>query len=241
MKAIQILIVEDEVLIAESIKLYLHERGHCVNYIALSFDEAVEAFHLRRPDLILIDIRLYGLKSGIDLAAYISALKNCPPYIYLTSQYDQRILSQALETNPYGYLTKPIRKETLWTTVESAYNLHQTNQVEQPLITIQDGKNNYNINANDILYVQAEHVYCKIVNNEKKEIIIRKTMKQFVELLAFDFMIFCHRSFIINAKYITSWNQETIFLNREILIPVSRSRRQEIMNKIDQLKLSKNE
>lgn len=241
MKSIQILIVEDEVLIAESIKLYLHERGHTVNSIALSFNEAVEAFHLRRPDLILLDIRLYGLKSGIDFAAYISEQKKPPPYIYLTSQFDQRILSQALETNPYGYLTKPIRKETLWTTVESAYHLHQISQAEQPLITINDGKNNYNINANDILYVQAEHVYCKIVSNEKKELIVRKTMKQFVELLAFDFMIFCHRSFIINAKYITNWNQDAIFLNREILIPVSRSRRHEIMTKINQLKLSETE
>ncbi len=236
MKSLQILIVEDEILIAETIKLYLNERGHHVLNISISYDEAQEAFYLRQPDLILLDIRLYGSKSGIDFAEYISAKKNTPPFIYLTSQFDQRILSKAFETNPYGYLTKPIRKETLWTTVESAYHLYQSKQISDPIITIQDGKNNYNINVNNILYIKADHVYCKIVTSENNEIIVRKTLKQLVNLLVFDFMIYCHRSFIINARYITSWNQDSIYLNKEILIPVSRSRKQEILNKINQLK-----
>lgn len=232
MKSLQILIVEDEVLIAEFLKLNLLERGHQVTNIALSFDEALEAFHLRRPDLILLDIRLYGLKSGIDFAAYISEQKNSPPYIYLTSQYDQRILSQALETNPYGYLTKPIKKETLWTTVESAYHLHQANQVAQPVITIQDGKNNYNIHANEILYIQADHVYSKIVTNENQEITVRKTLKQVLELLEFKFMIHCHRSFIVNVTHISEWNNNEIILKNKLAIPISRSRRDEILLKL---------
>jgi DNA-binding LytR/AlgR family response regulator len=237
MKAIQILIVEDEVLIAESIKLYLHERGHEVNNIALSFDEAQEFFHLRRPDLILLDIRLYGQKSGIDFAAYVSAQKSAPPFIYLTSQYDQRILGQALETNPYGYLTKPIWKETLWTTVESAYHLHQTNQTVQPMITIQDGKNNYNINANEILYIQADHVYANIITIHDQKIIVRKSLHQLLSLCGSEFLFICHRSFIVNVTYISEWNNNEIILKNRLTIPISRSRRDEILSKLKDFNL----
>lgn len=232
MKTLQILIVEDEVLIAEFIKLNILERGHQVTNIALSFDEALEAFHLRRPDLILLDIRLYGLKSGIDFAAYLSEQKKPPPYIYLTSQYDQRILSQALETNPYGYLTKPIRKETLWTTVESAYHLHQASQVVQPVITIQDGKNNYNINANEILYIQADHIYANIITIHDQKITIRKSLQQLLNLCVSDFLFVCHRSFIVNVTHISEWNNNEIILKNKLTIPISRSRRDEILLKL---------
>ncbi len=238
MKALNVLIVEDEILIAETIKIYLEERGHQVLNIAISYDEAMQAFHLRKPDLVLLDIRLYGKKSGIDFANFLKEKKNNIPFIYLTSQYDQRILDQALKTNPNGYLTKPIQKETLWTSIESAYNLYVSYKSDDKMITIQDGKNNHHIRVNDILYVKADHVYSKIVTFEKKELVLRKTLQQVLELLIFDFMIYCHRSYIVNANYITSWNQEAIYLNKEILIPVSRSRKQEIMTKINHLKSS---
>jgi len=224
--------VEDEIIIAETIKYYLEERDHNVLSIAISYDEAVQAYRLRCPDLVLLDIRLYDQKSGIDFANFLSEQISSPPYVYLTSQYDQRILAEALKTNPSGYLTKPIQKETLWTTVEAAYHLHQSNQVTQPVITIQDGKNNYNIHANEILYIQADHVYSKIITIENQEITVRKTLKQILDLLEFEFMLYCHRSFIVNVTHISEWNNNEIILKNRLTIPISRSRRDEIILKL---------
>lgn len=232
MKVLKILIVEDEILIAETIKIYLEDRGHQVVNIAISYDEAVRAYHLRKPDLVLLDIRLYGQNSGIDVANFILDQKESVPFIYLTSQYDQRILDHAFTTNPYGYLTKPIQKESLWTSVESAYNLYLSKNADDKIIIIQDGKNNYQINVNEILFIQADHVYSKIVNIQQKELIIRKTLQQVLELLDYDFIIYCHRSYIVNSKYITSWNQDAITINKEHLIPISRSRKNEVLEKI---------
>lgn len=234
MNVLKILIVEDEILIAETIKIYIEERGHHVVNIAISYDEAIRSYHLRKPDLVLLDIRLYGQKSGIDVASFIIDQKGSVPFIYLTSQYDQRILNHALTTNPYGYLTKPIQKESLWTSIESAYNLYLSKNAEDKMITIQDGKNNYQIKVNEILYIQADHVYSKIVNIHQKELIIRKTLQQVLEIMDFDFIIYCHRSYIVNSKYITSWNQDEIILNKYIPIPISRSRKNEVLEKIKQ-------
>ena len=163
--------MEDEIIIAETIKYYLEERGYNVLRIAISYDEAVQAYRLRCPDLVLLDIRLYDQKSGIDFANFLMSQSEAPPYIYLTSQYDQRILDEALKTNPSGYLTKPIQKETLWTTIEAAYQLHTSTNLINGIIQLYDGKKNHQIKLSEILYIQADHVYSKIFTKNGKEII----------------------------------------------------------------------
>lgn len=232
MKELKLLIVEDEILIAETIKIYLEAKGHQVLKIAISYDEAVRAYQLRKPDLVLLDIRLYGKSSGIDVAKFILEQKESVPFIYLTSQYDQRILNQALTTNPYGYLTKPIQKESLWTSIESAYNLYLSKHADDKIITIQDGKINYQVKVNEILFVQANHVYSKIVYTQQKELVIRKSIQQVMECLDFDFIIYCHRSYLVNTRFITSWNQDEIIINEEFTIPISRSRKNDILERL---------
>jgi DNA-binding LytR/AlgR family response regulator len=236
MKSLNILIVEDEILIAETIKIYLEERGHHVFDIAISYEEATNAFHLRKPDLVLLDIRLYGEKSGIDFANFLTNQIETVPFIYLTSQYDQRILDHALKTNPYGYLTKPIHKISLWTSIESAYNLYFSKKSTEKIIFMQDGKNNYHIKVSDILYIKADHVYSKITTLHNQEIIVRKSLQQVYENLNIEYMIYCHRSYIINCKYITSWNQDTIALKNDIIVPISRSKRKDVLATLEQIK-----
>ncbi len=221
--------MEDEIIIAETIKFYLEERDHKVLSIAISYDEAVQAYRLRCPDLVLLDIRLFDQKSGIDFANFLMTQSEAPPYIYLTSQYDQRILAEALKTNPSGYLTKPIQKETLWTTVEAAYQLHTSTKLINGMIKIYDGKINHQIKLSDILYIQADHVYSKIILTNYSEIISRNTLLSLLEELNNNIMIWCHRSYIVNRNHIESWSSEGIILKDNKVIPISRSRKNEVI------------
>jgi len=93
MTSINVLIVEDELLIAETIKLYLQERDHKVVGIAISYDEATALIESERPDIALIDIRLYGEKSGIDVANFIKKTGRPVPFVIVSSQYDQEYRS----------------------------------------------------------------------------------------------------------------------------------------------------
>lgn len=221
--------MEDEIIIAETIKYYLEERDHKVLSIAISYDEAVQAYMLRCPDLVLLDIRLYEQKSGIDFADFLMTQSETPPYIYLTSQYDQRILAEALKTNPSGYLTKPIQKETLWTTVEAAYQLYTSTKLINGIIKIYDGKINHQIKLSDILYIQADHIYSKIILTNYSEIISRNTLHSLLEELNNNIMIWCHRSYIVNRNYIKSWSSGGILLKDNKVIPISRSRKNEVI------------
>ena len=165
----KVLIVEDELLIAETIRLYLNERGHSVTNIAISFDEAIEFYEEEKPDVILLDVRLYGEKSGIDFANYLAQKKSKVPFVFLTSQFDKRIVESAMTTNPNGYLTKPIQKESLWTTIELAYNQAISIETETKL-QINDGTKTHVLNSDEILYITSDHVYVKVFLKDQNQI-----------------------------------------------------------------------
>jgi DNA-binding LytR/AlgR family response regulator len=232
MKSLKILIVEDEIFIAETIKMYLTERDHEIIDIAISYNEAVQSYNLRKPDLVLLDIRLYGEKSGIDFANFLMTQSEAPPYIYLTSQYDTRVLDMALQTNPYGYLTKPFQKESLWTAVESAYNLFSYKNGKEESAIISDGKRNHLIRFQDILYVQADHVYSIIFTTKGEKTIVRKSLQQVLDYCVCNYLLYCHRSYIVNLKHIRSWGPDEIILDNSMVFPISKTRRDEILLKL---------
>ena len=82
MRSFNILIVEDEILIADTIKRYLLKQGHNVAGIAINFDEAKDLYLETKPDLALLDIRLSGNKSGIDVAEFLHQQNQKIPLMY---------------------------------------------------------------------------------------------------------------------------------------------------------------
>ncbi len=221
--SLNILIVEDEILIAEMLKLYLEEKNYKVCAICISYEEAVEAFVKHNPELVLLDIRLSGEKSGIDMAKYLNGINDGPPYIYLTSQQDNRILQAALATIPYGYISKPIQRQTLWANIELAFQLFNVHKCLNKKIDIKDGRENHKLFINEILYLQSDHVYTTVFLAEGKSIVVRCTLHYLYKKLKEFGFLRCHRRYIINKDYIRNWNKETVGLNNGVLIPVGKT------------------
>ncbi len=226
MRGIKVLVVEDEVLIAHTIQFYLEERGHVCLDIAISYDEAVTKYNELEPDIVLLDIRLYGVKSGIDFAKYLSSRTHKTPYVFLTSQFDKAAVNKVIETKPAGYLTKPIIKESLWTTIEVAILNAKT--IVSPRITITDGTETHLLLTEDIQYIHAQHVYIKLYLNNGKQILSRLPLKQIMEKLDDSIFSFCHRSYIVNTKSVKSWSKSAVKIN-DVFIPISRSRRSDLL------------
>lgn len=235
MKTLDILVVEDEILIGESIKYLLEEKNHRVLDIAISYDETLKALDMCHPDLILLDIRLYGEKSGIDIANHINQHALDIPYVFLTSQYDSKILSKALSTSPYGYLTKPVQNESLYTTVQSAYHLFESRfeKKQKPLI-IADAKSENKVDQHDILFIKSDHVYNHIYLKGNHELIVRQSLSSIQEKLDTEMFMQVHRSYIVNLKYIKSWNIHTAMLPGHE-IPISRSKKHEFLERMEKL------
>ena len=223
--------MEDEVLIAETIKLFLAEQGHHILDICISYEEALEAYQRDRPDLVILDIRLYGQKSGIDFANFLQEQPEKTPFIYLTSQHDRRIFDLALETTPYGYLGKPMQKETLWTTVETAYRLYQEGTPPTITLTLFDGQKNHRVDEREIVCVKSDHVYSNVHLVDGRKIITRQPLGQFLENIKTRLLFQCHRSFIINTQHVSDWDNNNVTLVNGEVVPVSRSKR-ELLNSL---------
>src|SRR5450432_1072948 len=119
MSAIQILVVEDERLVAKALQNELEQFGYNVSGIASTVSEAVREVEEHRPDLVLMDIHLKGEGDGIEAGQRIQ-MRNGIPVIYLSAFADAETVARASETNAFGYLIKPYEERELQTTIEMA-------------------------------------------------------------------------------------------------------------------------
>lgn len=125
MNASQILIAEDESIVALDIQDALKEGPYQVSGVASTGREAVDKARQQRPDLVLMDIHLKGDMDGVQAAREIHDRLDIP-VIYLTAYCDERTLQRAKMTEPHGYLLKPFEREDLQASIEMALHKHRS-------------------------------------------------------------------------------------------------------------------
>jgi len=119
-----ILIVEDEAVVAADLAGKLERAGYRSIGIACDGEDAVETAKALAPDLVLMDIRLSGPLDGIKTAERIQASRNIP-IVYLTAHSDMATLRRAAATEPFGYILKPFEERDVTTQIEIALFKHQ--------------------------------------------------------------------------------------------------------------------
>ena len=125
-----IIIVEDELLVAQDIKLTLESLGYEIPAIATRGEDALRIVADVQPALVLMDIHLAGEIDGITAAQSIVA-KHDIPVVYLTAFADNATLERAKETSPFGYIVKPFNEQTLRITIEIAIQKHLIGKLER--------------------------------------------------------------------------------------------------------------
>jgi signal transduction histidine kinase len=124
----QILVVEDERIIAFDIKHCLENFGYIVPAVIAYGEQAIAKVEELQPDLVLMDMMLKGDMNGIQAAEAIINSFNIP-VIFLTAYSDESTLKKAKATQPFGYVLKPFEESQLITTIEIALNKHQKETV----------------------------------------------------------------------------------------------------------------
>lgn len=124
MLTVKILVVENEILVAEDIKDSLEELGYTVTDIANAGNEAITKAAETQPDLVLMDLRLKKQMSQVQAAEQIWNRFNIP-VVFLTDCSDLKTLQYAKSAEPFGYVNKPFREKELHTTIEMAIHRHQ--------------------------------------------------------------------------------------------------------------------
>lgn len=214
-----IVIVDDEVLIAEFLKDELTALGYTNLRLAHNKQQALKAIAEVEPDLILLDIRMKDEKEGIEIAEEINRSFKIP-FVFITAHSDKEIIRQALATNPLGYLTKPFKQMDVYAVVHLAETQQEKN-TEQFLV-FKNGYETIRISCSTILYAQSDDNYIHIFTTDKKYT-VRNTLEWFRENTPSAFFHQSHRSFVVNITKITKTTSKSVFVDG-VEIPVSRGR-----------------
>ena len=123
-RAARILVVEDERIVAMSLRKQLSKLGYEIVGHAPSGTEAIQKAGELRPDVVLMDIHLEGAMDGVAAARQIRDLFQIP-VVYLTAYSNNEILERAKVTEPFGYILKPYSGRELHVVIEMALYRHQ--------------------------------------------------------------------------------------------------------------------
>ena len=126
--ATDVLIIEDEPVIAADIEALVKELGHTVVDIAATRTEAVDAVARKTPGLVLADIQLADGSSGIDAVKDILARFNVP-VIFITA-FPERLLTGE-RPEPTFLITKPFQPETVKAAIGQALFFHPRKTAKQ--------------------------------------------------------------------------------------------------------------
>lgn len=218
MSTIKILVVEDEVLIAEHIKDYLHSFGMENIFLAHNKKIALQAIDHIKPDLILLDLHLEKPLDGIEIAKMID--DHWPvPYIFITANADRLIIQEAVHTKAVAYITKPLKKTDLFAAVQIAIKSNLS--VDTKCLLVKDSGSTLRVPVNEISYIESSGNYIHI-HTKKQKIISRQSLEWAEEQLPKHQFLRVHRSFVVNTNFVTKITTKSLFIS-ETEIPISRA------------------
>jgi len=235
MSTLKIQIVEDEIVIADSIYDTLEELGYQPLEPVINYTEALAQARDESPDLALLDVQLAGKKDGIDLAQVYREEFDFP-FIFLTSNAESETLRRAKPLKPAAYLIKPFGKKDLFAAIEMALDAPQAEEQNEeqkssdPDVFFVKDKNFYQkLRYSDLLYIKSDHVYLELYLVNGLRHVIRKSLSEFESTLPPQFQR-VHRSYIVNIDFMQGINSHCIKVEGDE-IPIGQSYRDELFKK----------
>ncbi|MCL7763584.1 LytTR family DNA-binding domain-containing protein [Polaribacter sp. Z014] len=200
--------------------------------------EAIKYLNENKVDLIFLDIHMPNF-SGLD---FIKSLKN-PPKIILTTS-DPKFAIEAFEYDfIVDYLLKPVELPRFKKAIDKAERKNlASNEVKKETSKPIDIENDFYVNIDrrlikidlpSIYLIEAKGDYIKI-KTETKDYKVHSTLKKIEEKLPDSLFLKIHRSYIINIKKIIDIEDNSVLIKKDV-IPVSRSKRPELMKRLDLL------
>lgn len=229
MSKIKCIIIEDEPLATKILSDYISQ----VPFLELqaTFKDAILATDWLREhttDLMFLDIHLPKLKG----MAFLKTLIN-PPAVIITTAYHQYAL-EGFDLNVKDYLLKPFEFERFLVAVNKVRTSEKEKQVHTESVEAKDfiflnvQKKKVKILFSEIVYIESQREYIKIVTT-KKEYVSKMSTHEIEELLPFNLFKRIHRSFIVSLSKIESYTAEAVEVNG-VSIPIGRGYKDIIEN-----------
>lgn len=234
------MILEDELIVAEEVRLCLESYGYEVVGIAVSKKQAQKFFHEENPDIVLLDINIKGEMAGLDLAEEFRSLRPCV-IIFLTAYTDQQTLKRAKDVNPDAYLVKPFDEKNLVISIEVAFNNFLSKEYKinsgaseiDEFVYVRDNNRFIRLDISDIDYIKAARSYCEVLT-QSKTYTFTFNLKNFETKVKHKDLIRVHRSFMINKNKVSQIEGNRVLVGKT-WIEVGASFRKEVFSQFPML------
>jgi len=239
----RILIVEDDMIIAANISLQLSKLGYEVTGIETKAAEAVHHALEFKPDLILMDIQLKGKSTGIEAAHAIQKTLDIP-IIYLTANEDDATFHKAKETHPFAFISKPFSNQNIERTIALVEERIKNSRIEgseeeifheaqEDRIFIRNQNKLIKVMLDDILWVEAERNYCKIITFQQAFLIV-SPLNKLCEKIDQKRFVRIHRSFMINFSKLEAVAETHVELKGKIL-PIGKQYKENLLRLVNKV------
>lgn len=241
----KIVIIDDNFREAEMIQRMIPNlaKDMEISGIAYSVEEGIKLVKDSDPTLILLDVELPD-GDGFDV---LEATKNMDYRVAFITGHDHYTL-QALRSQAYDYLTKPVKEDHFERMIQAAYTeylrkakekleqLYGNNDLaKERRMGIWTTEGMRFIDVNKITHIKAEGSYARIHIQGKRDFIATKLLKEFEFLCANDMFVRVHNSYMVNIRNVKSYSKKnggTITLVTDKEVPVSRGRKEEVISKL---------
>ena len=245
-----ILIVEDDELMAMDMERMIEDMGHQIAGVVDNSRTALETIQDHPVDLAILDVRIQGQYDGIELAEKIQMIHENMAILFVTSMQDDLTFNRASRSNPSGFIVKPFSEiqfkrsvalivkqlEETSTQIQVDRDFNSDLQFHADSLLIRKRNEIKRIYFKDILYLEADGGKYSKVFLDNNVYVIRYSLKNLLEKISSTDFLQCHRSYIINTSKISSvdLSQNTIFVDQH-QIPVSRREKSALLKRLDYL------
>lgn len=245
MTSLNVLIIEDDLIVASAIRQSLEDAGHRVSGVARESREAMNLLKNDPPDLAVIDITLGKSKDGGILIAQEMMTQYWMPFIYLTGHAEKAYIDKAIETFPAAYLLKPFRNEELLAQIELAYENFGKRTVpeksvrpEREIFYLPFKNGHDQVHGEQILYLQAQgHCTNVFLTTDKIARVIGTNLGNVEKYFAASNYIRLSKSLFINLDQLRRIERTHIYLgNESVKVAISEANRKDLLKRLKVIK-----
>lgn len=213
-----IIVIEDDIPLAINLKIHLTKWGYDVLKTFDNGEKALLSIFEERPQFILMDIKLAGHLTGIEVARKISNLNIA--IIFMTLLTDESVFNDAKKTKGISYLVKPFNMLTL----KGALEMAKGSVKENSTIFLRRGNQSIPVEISSIIWIKSDRNYCEIFT-EQGRFSLRKSMVKLINELPTDKIVKIHRQYAISIDRIEKiWKTKgEIELKSGKILPVGRT------------------
>lgn len=236
MRRVKVIIVEDEWIVSEEIKLIFDEAGYEVVGQAEDAIRALEIIRSKGADVAVLDINLKGSIDGISLAEQIrKEFKTA--VIFLTASADPALVARAKKVRPHSYLVKPFNPDSIQVAVDLAFDQqiqdvevdNQDSYIVSDYIFLKENSRFKKISVNKIWYAKAVGSYTDIFSDTGRST-LAINLKTFEASLKDQRFLRIHRSYLVNTDHIEEFEGNQVYIRGQSL-PISASHKEELLRR----------